>query len=61
MNLLDTHFHLDLHKQSSIAELIEKERIYTIAVTNAPSVFHYTYKIALESKFIRAALGLHPH
>lgn len=59
-HLLDTHFHLDLWQQPSIATSIEQSGIYTIAVTNTPSVFHHTQKIALKSKYIRAALGLHP-
>jgi TatD DNase family protein len=58
--LLDTHFHLDLWQQPSITASIEERGIYTIAVTNTPSVFHFTQKIASNSKFIRAALGLHP-
>lgn len=59
-HLLDTHFHLDLWQQPSICASIEQSGIYTIAVTNTPSVFHYTQKIASTSKYIRAALGLHP-
>jgi TatD DNase family protein len=57
---LDTHFHLDLWPQALIVDTIEKHCIYTIAVTNTPSVFHYTQKITAKSKYIRAALGLHP-
>ncbi|MEZ5196413.1 MAG: Qat anti-phage system TatD family nuclease QatD [Bacteroidales bacterium] len=61
MGLVDTHFHLDLHKNAiEISELIEKSRIYTIAVTNTPSVFEYTDKLCKNKKFIRSALGLHP-
>ncbi|GAB3753056.1 Qat anti-phage system TatD family nuclease QatD [Spirosoma pomorum] len=59
-HLLDTHFHLDLWPQAGISTLIEQSGIYTIAVTNTPSVFYYTEKIASASKYIRAALGLHP-
>ncbi|MBQ20566.1 MAG: hydrolase TatD [Flavobacteriales bacterium] len=57
----DTHFHLDLiQSPEKVAEEIENNRIYTIAVTNSPSVFFYTEKIASNKKYIRAALGLHP-
>lgn len=57
----DTHFHLDLcPSPEEMADMIEKAKIFTIAVTNSPSVFFYTQKIASEKKYIRAALGLHP-
>lgn len=61
MSLHDTHFHLDLFSDPlEVASEIEKNKIYTIAVTNAPSVFHFTFNLASNSKYIRAALGLHP-
>lgn len=60
MNYCDTHFHLDLHQDLLIADKIEHSEIYTIAVTNTPSVFFYTDKIAMGKKYLRAALGLHP-
>jgi TatD DNase family protein len=61
MNLIDTHFHLDLwNDPKEILKKIEAKQIYTIAVTNAPSVFKFTYQLTLESKYIRPALGYHP-
>lgn len=61
MALVDTHFHLDLHKNvKEIAEYIEKNEIYTIAITNTPSVFEHTEKLCINKKFLRSALGLHP-
>lgn len=61
MILHDTHYHLDLGQNPEDMVLqIETAKIYTIAVTNAPSVFFYTKKITENSKYIRAALGLHP-
>jgi TatD DNase family protein len=61
MALVDTHFHLDLHKNTiEIADNIEKNGVYTIAITNTPSVFEYTEKLCAKKKFIRSALGLHP-
>jgi TatD DNase family protein len=61
MKLVDTHFHLDLQKDpiAVIAEC-EAKAIYTIAVTNAPSVFSHTQRLALNTKYVRAAIGLHP-
>ena len=50
MNYCDMHFHLDLHKDLLIADKIEANQIYTIAVTNTPSVFFHTEKIAVGKK-----------
>jgi TatD DNase family protein len=61
MFLHDTHFHLDLlPNPEDIVVQIENAKLYTIAVTNAPSVFFYTQKITKNLKYVRAALGLHP-
>lgn len=61
MHYIDTHFHLDLFKDpKSILDQIEKNRIYTIAVTNAPSVFYHTENLTKSCKYIRPALGFHP-
>lgn len=60
IHYLDTHFHLDLHKDQQIADKIEAAKVFTIAVTNTPSVFFYTKNISLNKKYIRAGLGLHP-
>ncbi len=61
MRYHDTHFHLDLMPEpEKIADQIEQQQIYTIAVTNSPSVFFFTEKIASNKMFIRPALGLHP-
>jgi TatD DNase family protein len=60
VNLYDTHFHLDLQKsRSDILEEIEINSIYTIAVTNLPSLYE---KLSNEvnSKFVKVALGFHP-
>lgn len=60
MALCDTHFHYDLWADPTILDQIEQARIYTIAVTNAPSTFFYTKKAEAGRTFLRAALGLHP-
>ncbi|MDP1728434.1 MAG: Qat anti-phage system TatD family nuclease QatD [Bacteroidota bacterium] len=61
MLLHDTHFHLDLFPNpEEMVSIIEKAKIYTIAVTNSPSVFFYTKRITSASKYIKPALGLHP-
>ena len=59
--LHDTHFHLDLFERPrEVMEKIEQEKVYTVAVTNVPEVFEHTHSLVKGSKYIRAALGLHP-
>jgi TatD DNase family protein len=61
MQLHDTHFHLDLiENPQEIIQVIEQSRIYTVAVTNLPELFDYTYNLTKNTKYIRAALGFHP-
>lgn len=60
MNLYDTHFHLDLQGNKKLAiDTININKIYTIAMTNVPSLFE---KEMMEnsSPYIRIALGFHP-
>ncbi|MDR1881880.1 MAG: TatD family hydrolase [Prevotella sp.] len=60
VNLYDTHFHLDLQKSRNEAvEEIERNKIYTIAVTNLPPLYEKLQK-EVNSKYIRVALGFHP-
>jgi TatD DNase family protein len=59
-NLYDTHFHLDLQEsRSEILGEIERNKIYTIAVTNLPPLYEKLKK-EVNSKYIRIALGFHP-
>jgi TatD DNase family protein len=59
--LFDTHFHLDLQDDPrAVAARIEEAGIYTVAVTNAPSVFQATVDLVSGSKYLRPSLGLHP-
>ena len=59
--LIDTHFHLDLHQAPDrVLEQIEKAGVYTLAVTNAPSVFAATESLVAGARFVRPALGIHP-
>lgn len=59
--LVDTHFHLDLYASPErVARQIENDEVYTIAVTNAPSVFEHTMALTKNHKYLRPALGLHP-
>lgn len=59
--MLDAHFHLDLFKDyRQILADISKSNMFVIAVTNSPSVFHFTNAISKENTKILPAVGLHP-
>jgi TatD DNase family protein len=58
---VDAHCHIDLYEfPERIIALADEQRIYTIAVTNAPSVFAHTAQLTAGSKYVRPAIGLHP-
>jgi len=59
--LLDTHCHVDLYPDPvALVREIERRRVYTIAVTNTPSVFLRLCEIVGGARYVRTALGLHP-
>ncbi|MFQ9538007.1 Qat anti-phage system TatD family nuclease QatD [Lactococcus lactis] len=57
----DTHVHLDLlkYRQDAIRNL-KSNKVYSIAVTNLPTIFHHNKITIPESKYIKHALGYHP-
>jgi TatD DNase family protein len=59
--LIDTHCHIDLYRDPKvvIAET-EAQQIYTIAVTNTPSVYPHLQALCNNLRYIRPAIGLHP-
>lgn len=59
--LVDFHCHLDLYPdhQAAIARC-EREAVYTLAVTTTPKAWARNHELASSTKFVRAALGLHP-
>ena len=58
---VDAHCHIDLYKlPQRVIEQAEIEHVYTIAVTNAPSVFAHTAALVAGSKYVHPAIGLHP-
>jgi TatD DNase family protein len=60
-SLIDTHCHVDLFPDpAALIREIERRRVYTIAVTNAPSVFPRLSEMIGKARYVRAALGLHP-
>jgi TatD DNase family protein len=59
--LLDAHCHLDLYRDfDGVLASVEAERIATIAVTNAPSVYRKCVELTAHNRFVRVAAGLHP-
>lgn len=61
MRLIDTHCHVDLYPDyADLIEETERAQVYTVAVTNTPSVFRRCVSLTQGKRFIRTALGLHP-
>lgn len=61
IGLVDMHCHVDLYPspETVVAEA-EAARVWTVAVTNAPSVFFHTRELCRRRSFFQAAVGLHP-
>lgn len=60
-NLIDFHCHLDLYPDfESIINECEQTNIFTLAVTTTPRAWPRNRDLTLKTKYIRAALGLHP-
>jgi TatD DNase family protein len=59
--LVDFHCHLDLYPNHAgvIAEC-ERQEIFTLAVTTTPRAWPRNDELASPTKYVRAALGLHP-
>lgn len=59
---IDTHVHIDLFDNAmEIAYMYEKNKIYTIFVTNSPEHFESYYKVFKKFEFVRLSLGYHPN
>lgn len=61
MAFVDAHCHIDQYADPrATASRAEAARTYTIAVTNLPSVYQHTERLAEGMQYVRAAAGLHP-
>ena len=61
MNFVDFHCHLDLYPDFEAAVMAaETAQVYTLTVTTTPRAWQRNYELTRETKFVRAALGLHP-
>lgn len=59
--VVDAHCHIDLYDDpAAVVREAEALGIRTIAVTNAPSVYHFTRQITERLQYVRPAAGLHP-
>lgn len=59
--LIDFHCHLDLYPDHAAAFAeCQEQSIYTLAVTTTPRAWLRNLELASKTKFVRAALGLHP-
>lgn len=61
MRLVDFHCHLDLYPdfEALVAEC-DQLGIFTLAVTTTPKARSRNNKLASSTKYVRAALGMHP-
>lgn len=61
MKLVDFHCHLDLYSdfEALVAES-DRLQIFTLAVTTTPKAWSRNNELASSTKYVRAALGLHP-
>lgn len=59
--LVDSHCHFDLFPNpQQVLKEAERNRIYSIAVTNTPSVFEPMQQLTKGLTYVRPAIGLHP-
>jgi len=59
--LVDFHCHLDLYpNHAGLVAECEQQEIFTLAVTTTPRAWPRNHELASSTKYVRAALGLHP-
>lgn len=59
--LVDFHCHLDLYPDHSAAvERCERDGVFTLTVTTTPRAWPRNYELVSATRYVRAALGLHP-
>lgn len=60
-NGVDFHCHLDLYPDHEAAIVrAEAARIYTLSVTTTPKAWSRNYELTRSTRYVRAALGMHP-
>lgn len=59
--LVDFHCHLDLYPDLPLAiRRSEVQEVFTLAVTTTPRAWTHNESLASQTRYVRAALGLHP-
>lgn len=59
--LVDFHCHLDLYPDfGDLVRECDQYEVYTLAVTTTPRAWKRNQELASSTKYVRAALGLHP-
>lgn len=59
--LVDFHCHLDLYPDFEAAvAACERDAVYTLTVTTTPKAWARNQTVTSKTKYVRAALGLHP-
>jgi TatD DNase family protein len=59
--LVDFHCHLDLYPDHLAAvERCEHDGVFTLAVTTTPKAWLRNFELTSRTRYVRAALGLHP-
>lgn len=59
--LVDFHCHLDLYPDFEAAvAACERDAVYTLTVTTTPKAWARNQAVTSKTKYVRAALGLHP-
>lgn len=59
--LVDFHCHLDLYPDhAALVAECDREGIFTLAVTTTPRAWPRNNELAAKTRYVRAALGLHP-
>lgn len=60
-SLVDFHCHLDLFPDfENLVRECDEAELYTLAVTTTPRAWSRNYELASTTRYVRAALGLHP-
>lgn len=58
---VDFHCHLDLYPDhEAVIARAEAARIYTLTVTTTPKAWPRNHELTRDTRYVRAALGLHP-
>lgn len=61
VELVDFHCHLDLYPDHvAVVKEAEAAGVFTLAVTTTPKAWQRNNELARKTKYVRAALGLHP-